>query len=285
METQAIRSVERVERAERTERTILDRLRGRRRVDPLRETADGLGVVLDKLSESVTEVLPRHGAWFAGGDSEEGEMEAGRRTRGFKLRQSQDVDPVPASVEAVREADAEVVAADAVGAVQEAMAGQTDHEQLVAEADEVMDILRKARNVAAEAVAPPVVMPAHDRAAAQERLKELFYELSLKRIEIISSIFSGPEEASGVASLFSLSTPDSAKAAYNGIDAMIMKFLNAGRDAETVAADGVGSVYDGHEAALSATERLKEFLRNESPENAFMRFREVNRSNILGLLQ
>jgi hypothetical protein len=125
-------------------------------------------------------------------------------------------------------------------------------------------------------------MPAHDRAAAQARLKELFFELGMKRVEIISSIFSGPEEASGAADIFSLATPDSAKAAYNGIDAMIMKYLNAGRDD---AATGAGSVYEGHEAAISATERLKEFLRKENPENAFTRFREVNRSNILGLLQ
>ncbi|MDR2694647.1 MAG: hypothetical protein LBB74_10615 [Chitinispirillales bacterium] len=276
METQAIREVKRIDRAEPT---VFDRLRGRRRIDPLRETADGLGVVLDKLSESVTEVLPRRSAGFVDGDSEDGEIEAGKRTRGFKLRQSQEAATTAVEAAPVQEAEvaAEGAAAAAVEAVREVAGGQAAEEEA-----EVLDILKEARNVAAEAVAPPVVMPAHERAVAQARLKELFIELGMKRIEIISSIFSAPEQASGVADLFSLSTPDNAKAAYDGIDWMIMKYLNAGRDTE---AGGAGSVYEGHDAAISATERLKEFLQKESPEKAFMRFREVNRSNILGLLQ
>jgi len=280
METQSIREIKRVER---TEPTIFDRLRGRRRVNTLRETADGLGVVLDKLSESVTEMLPRRDgdAGFAGDDYDGGEIEAGRRTRGFKLRQFQDAAPTPLEAAPVREdeAAAESAAAAAVEAVQE-----VDGEGLAAadEEAEVLDILKEARNVAADAVAPPVVMPAHERAVAQAKLKELFLELGMKRIEIISSIFGSPEQAAGVADIFSLSTPDSAKAAYHGIDWMITKYLNAGRDDTAV---GAGSVYEGHEAAINATERLKEFLQKESPERAFMRFREVNRSNILGLLQ
>jgi len=281
METQAIREIKRPERAELT---VFDRLRGRRRVSPLRESADGLGVVLDKLSESVTEMLPRRSAGFAGDDSEDGEIEVGRRTRGFKLRLSQDPSAAaPASVEAAQEAEAEVFAAEAVTAAEGAPGAGDQNDET--ELSEVLDILREARNAAADAIAPPVVMPAQERAAAQAKLKELFIELGMKRIEIISSIFSGPEEASGVADLFSLSTPDKAKATYDAIDWMIMKFLNAGRDTEIGAASGAGSVYEGHEAAISATERLKEFLQNESPEKAFLRFREVNRSNIMGLLQ
>ncbi len=280
METQLIREVKRIDRPEPT---VFDRLRGRRRVDPLRETADGLGVVLDKLSESVTEVQPRQGDGFAEGDSVDGGLEASRRTRGFKLRQYQDDAPTPAEEAPVQEEEtaAESVAAAAVEVAQEVSTGLTESD----EEAEVLDILKRARDVAADAVAPPVVMPAHDRAVAQAKLKELFLELGMKRIEIISSIFNGPEQAAGVADLFSLATPDSAKAAYNGIDWMIMKYLNAGRDAETGADGGGGSVYEGHEAAISAAEQLKDFLQNEGPEKAFTRFREVNRSNILGLLQ
>jgi len=280
METQSIREVKRVERAEPS---VFDRLRWRRRVDPLRETADGLGVVLDKLAESVTEVLPRGGG-FADGDSVDGDIEAaGWRTRGFKLRYSQDAAPTAAEAAPVEEDEvtAESAAAAAVEAAREVPEGQVSAEDEA----EVLDILKQARNLAADAVAPPAVMPAHDRAAAQAKLKELFLELGMKRIEIISSIFGGPEQAAGVADIFSLSTPDNAKAAYHGIDWMIMKFLNAGKDHEADAANTAGSVYEGHEAALNATEQLKEFLQNEGPEKAFTRFREVNRSNILGLLQ
>ncbi|MDR2591783.1 MAG: hypothetical protein LBC59_03145 [Chitinispirillales bacterium] len=280
METQTIREVKRIER---TEPTVFDRLRGRRRVDPLRETAEGLGVVLDKLSESVTDVLPRQSDGFGDGGSDGVEIEGGRRTRGFKLRQYDESAPTASEDAPVQEdeAAAESAAAAAVAAAQEVGSGQAE----AGEEAEVLDILKRARDVAADAVAPPVVMPAHDRAVAQAKLKELFLELGMKRIEIISSIFSHPEQASSVADFFSLATPESAKAAYDGIDWMIMKYLNAGRDTETGAAGGAGSVYEGHEAAINATEQLKAFLQKESPEKAFMRFREVNRSNILGLLQ
>ena len=66
---------------------------------------------------------------------------------------------------------------------------------------------------------------------------------------------------------------------------MIMKFLNAGRNEGVGANGGADSIYSGHEAALSAAEQLKEFLLSEGPALAFARFREVNRSNVLGLLQ
>jgi hypothetical protein len=232
--------------------------------------------------------MPRRGSGHVDDGYDDGGVEAGRRTRGFKLHRSQE--DVPAlSMASALEAGAEGMAADAADT---AVAAESDEaaaarEAISQEVDEVIDILREARNVAADAVAPTVVVPAHDRAAAQEKLKALFVELGMKRVEIISSIFSGgPEEINGVADLFSLSTPENAKMAYNGIDAMIMRFLNAGRDIETTGgAVGAGSVYEGHEAAISATERLKEFLQRESPEKAFNRFREVNRSNILGLLE
>jgi hypothetical protein len=281
METQSIREVKRIER---TEPTVFDRLRGRRRVDPLRETAEGLGVVLDKLSESVTEVLPRKGEGFGDGGYDGVDIEGGRRTRGFKLRQYDESAPTASEDAPVQgdEAAAESAAAAAVAAAQEVPEGQVSAE----EEAEVLDILKQARNLAADAIAPPVVMPAHDRAVAQAKLKDLFLELGMKRIEIISSIFGNPEHAAGVADIFSLSTPDDAKAAYHGIDWMIMKYLNAGRDPETdVTSGAAGSVYEGHEAAINATEQLKAFLENEGPEKAFTRFREVNRSNILGLLQ
>jgi hypothetical protein len=231
--------------------------------------------------------LPRGGGdGFVDDGYEGGEIEAGRRTRGFKLHRSQEDAPASSMTSAL-EAEAEGIAADATGTAGAAEADEAAAARaaLTEEVDEVIDILKQARNVAADAVAPQVVVPTHDRAAAQEKLKALFVELGMKRVEIISSIFSGgPEEINGVADLFSLSTPEKAKMAYNGIDAMIMRFLNAGRDTEPTGGGGAGSVYEGHEAAISATEQLKEFLEHESPEKAFTRFREVNRSNILGLL-
>lgn len=273
METQAIREIERPA-------SVASRLRGiwpRRRIDPLRATAEGLGVVLDKLSYSVAGAEARRYD-TSGADWEDGEFTAGRRTRGFKLHGAVSVEAAVSMSEAVAEPAAEPVA-EAAAESAEAPAPVTAEERA-----EALDILKAARNVAADAVAPPVVMPNHERAAAQEKLLELFYELSAKRAEIVSSIFSGAEAPEGLASLFTLSTPENAKAAYNGIDAMIMKFLNAGKGEEADGAGGAAPVYSGHEAAINATEQLTRFLLNEGPEKAFSRFREVNRSNILGLL-
>jgi hypothetical protein len=249
METQAIRGIE---------RSVVAKVRGiwpRRRVDPLRETADGLGIVLDKLSRGVADAGGRR--YEFGGDSVDGGI-AGGRTRGFKLHSGSEGAEAPPAARAapVDEPAPEVV-----------------------EQAEALGILQEARNAAADAITFPAVMPAGERAAAQARLQQLFQEFSAKRIEIVSSIFSSPEDPATVAATFSLATPDSAKAAYDSIDGMIMKFLNAGRPEEPTD----NPIYSGHEAALNATEQLKQFLITEGPEKAFSRFREVNRSNILGL--
>jgi hypothetical protein len=271
METQAIREIE---------RSVAAKVRGiwpRRRVDPLRETAEGLGVVLDRLSHSVAEADERRYD-IGGEDSVESEFAGGRRTRGFKLHgadRGAEVAPAAPTAPATDEAPA-APAAD--GAPAETTAADNIVEQA-----EALSILQEARNIAADATAPPIVMPAGERAAAKEKLQALFQEFSAKRIEIVSSIFSDPDGPSATASAFSLATPNDAKNAYNSIDAMIMKFLNAGRTEEPNGATGANAVYSGHEAALNATEQLKQFLITEGPEKAFSRFREVNRSNILGL--
>lgn len=320
METQTIREVE---------RPVISRLRGiwpRKRVDPLHETAEGLGIVLDKLSYSVTESAARRYD-PAGDDFEGGEFAVSRRTRGFKLHGFQSVEAVamedaaePETEPAVPAVSSKPAAPAATSAPAAPVAASTPATPVAAsvaasepeapdtepvteaaldyaaeaiesaapitseERAEALNILKEARNVAAEAVAPPVVMPAHERAAAQEKLLELFYELNTKRAEIVSAVFSGSESPESLTSLFTLSTPANAKAAYNGIDAMIMKFLNAGKGEEADGAGGANTIYSGHEAAISATEQLKNFLVNEGPEKAFSRFREVNRANILGLL-
>jgi len=229
-----------------------------RQVDLLRSTAEGLGVVLDDLSYSVTGPVPGRAAPI-GDDPGDDSIDGGRRTRGFKLHVSSNEMPV---------AETETELAD----------------ELAEERSEALGILKEARSVVADAIAPPIVMPAQERVAAQERLRELFAELSAKRVEVISSIFSNVSESATDVPSFSLATSEAARAAYNGIDDMIMRLLNAGRDVEAADAVGADPAYSGHEAAISATEQLKQFLMNEGPEKAFSRFREVNRSNILGLL-
>ncbi|MDR0330807.1 MAG: hypothetical protein LBH93_03760 [Chitinispirillales bacterium] len=231
------------------ERPIDSRPRDKARTgSPLRKAAEGLGAVLGELSEDVR----RGGRREGGDDSVESDVaSAGKRSRGFKLRSPKDE--------------------EAAGAM-----------ALTEEQGEVFDMLKEARRLAADASALPVVVPGHERAASQARVKEIFTELSAKRIEALSSIF---DRAAEDDPLFSLATPESARAAYRGIDEMILKFLNAGKNESAGAAGSANSIYSGHEAALSATEQLKEFLLSEGPAKAFARFREVNRSNVLGLLQ
>jgi len=227
------------------DKTFLPRARARGE-SPLRKTAEGLGKFLDRLSESVRE---SRGDEEAASDGVDSELKArGRNSaRGFKWS-------------AQGEEDAPAVSLD-----------------LTEEESEAFDKLREARTLAADATRPDILFL--ERMSMHERLQTMFGEISAKRIEILSSMSS-----SGSAPL-SLMTPEDAMKAYSGIDDMIMKFLEAGQNGETAGLDEANALYSGHEAALSASEQLRDFLLNEGPAKAFARFREVNRSNVLGLLQ
>jgi hypothetical protein len=215
--------------------------------NPLRKTAEGLGLFLDRLSEAVREQQSE-----PEGDSVDSELRSHARGRNqsryFKLASPQDGPAPPLNLNLTEEQSA------ALGA------------------------LREARSLAAEA--SNLIMPTPDRQAAQERLQTLFNDLSAKRIGILASVSGSPSESGGT--LFSLITPESAKRAYNEIDEMIMKFLDAG---EAGSASNADAAYIDHQAALSASEQVRDFLLGEGPAKAFSRFREINRSNILGLLQ
>jgi len=218
--------------------------------NPLRKTAEGLGTFLDRLSESVRESRAAHS------DSVDSGIRAHSRSpmRSFKW-------PVPAEEEGT--------AAAAPAPTVEL--GLSDEE------NEALNTLREARTIASDASS--VAMSYTERLNQQERLKNLFWELSAKRIDLLSSMIDG-SAASDDGSPFSIMAPDLAKSAYAGIDNMIMRFLETG-----TMKDGADSAQSNHEAALSASEQLREFLLNEGPQKAFNRFREINRNNVLGLIQ
>ena len=230
------------------DKSFLPRTRARGE-SPLRKTAEGLGMFLDRLSESVREERQN---LDAASDNVDNELKARGRnsSRGFKW-------PAP---------DEEAPAAAGLG--------------LTAEESEAFDMLREARTLAADATLP--VIKFSERAAMQERLQTLFSGISAKRIETLSSMFGGGETGDAP---FTILTPEAAKSAYSGIDEMIMKLLGTGRKNDAAGPDGANALYSGHEAAVSASEQLRDFLMNEGPAKAFARFREVNRSNVLGLLQ
>jgi antitoxin component of RelBE/YafQ-DinJ toxin-antitoxin module len=231
-----------------TDRTHAHRARSRDAANPLRRTAEGLGVFLDRLSEAVRDSKDA-------ADSVDSALGTHGRhsSRGFKFfpPQAGGEDELPIDL------------------------------NLSEEENEALDMLKEARNLAADATQQAMSM--QERLFSQNRLQEIFLELSAKRIEILSSMLSEPQEPDNP--LFSLTLPESARSAYTAIDGMIMQLLNSGAKGEAGASVGENSPYIDHEAALSASEQLREFLINEGPIKAFSRFREINRSHVLGLLQ
>jgi len=214
--------------------------------NPLRKTAEGLGTFLNRLSESVRESRD------AQSDSVDSGIRAhSRAMRSFKWPAPEEDGAAPAPVMELN---------------------FTEDEQ------EAYDTLREAKNVAADASS--AVMQFRERAEAQERLKSLFLDISAKRIDILASMIS--ERTENDNSFLSLMTPESARATYTAIDKMIMRFL------DTESRESLNGDYPAqseHEAALNAAEQLREFLLSEGPAKAFSRFREINRSNVLGLIQ
>jgi hypothetical protein len=242
------------------DRSLLPRTRSNkgRDANPLRKTAEGLGTFLDRLSESVRE------SRAAQNDSVDSGIRAHSRSpmRSFKW-------PAPAP--------AEEEGADSAAAAPAAPAVEFN---LNEEQNEALGKLREARTIASDASS--VAMSYQERVSLQKHMKDLFWEISAKRIDTLASMLDGTHDNNGDNSPFSIITPELARRSYTGIDGIISRFL----EVETGSGiNNAGGVRSEHEAALNATEQLREFLLNEGPARAFSRFREINRNNVLGLIQ
>lgn len=233
------------------DRSLLPRIRSNKGKEqsPLRKAAEGLGSFLDRLSESVRESRTR-AASEQQGDTVDSGIKAHSRIpmRTFKW-------PSPQEEGAAAAATVEL--------------GLSDQQ------NQTVDKLREARDITSDATS--FAMSFDERTRLQEHIKQLFTEISDERINVLSSMFSDKSDTDSYP--FSIMNPDSAKASYSAIDKMIMRFL------EVETGSGTDSVSTGREAVLSATEQLREFLISEGPANAFARFREINRDNVLGLIQ
>jgi len=215
--------------------------------DPVRKTAKELGVFLDKLSEAVKQSHRR----FADTDDDSVDdtlKKSKRYTRGFKLQPAAGTESAPA------ESD------------------------LTDEQNEALDLLKEARSLAADASLR--YQPFELREQAQERFQAIFREIGERRISTLMSLSPVLQESDAGATLFSLSTAESARSAYLGVEDLIVKLFEIGTQDESEYAAN-----PEHETALSASDRLRDFLLNEGPSNAFGRFREINRSNVLALLK
>ncbi|MCL2218262.1 MAG: hypothetical protein FWC23_04655 [Chitinispirillia bacterium] len=220
--------------------------------NPMRKTAEGLGTFLSRLSESVRESRAAQLAALRGEDSVDSNIKAQHRTpmRTFKW-------PAP-----YEEGKAAAPAVDI---------------NLSEEQAEALDKLREARGIASDASSPAVSND--ERTVAQERIQTLFNELSVSRAYTLSSMLDGTNGSDS--SPFSIINPESARGAYNVIDQMIMRYLEVEAGSGANNAEVANSE---HEAALNASDQLKEFLLNEGPARAFSRFREIDRNNVLGLV-
>jgi len=228
------------------DKSFLPRLRVSEK-DPVRKTAKELGVFLDKLSEAVKQSHKR----FAESDDDSVDdtlKKSKRYTRGFKLQPASGAESAPAE------------------------------NNLSEELDEDLELLKEARSLAADASLPFQQFDLREQ--AQERFHAIFREIGERRIATLLSLSPALQESGAGATLFSLSTAESSRSAYLGVEDLIMKLFEIGAQEE--------SEYGAnpeHETALSASERLKDFLLNEGPSSAFGRFREINRSNVLALLK
>ncbi|MCL2184192.1 MAG: hypothetical protein FWB85_12075 [Chitinispirillia bacterium] len=227
---------------------------------PLRKTAEGLGSFLNRLSESVRESRSRAIAEQQQGDTLDSGIRAHVRTpmRTFKW-------PVPG------ENSDEGAVSSGTAAAAAVEFGLSD------EQNEALGKLREVRAITSNASS--VAVSQLERPAMQERIDSLLTEIGAERINILSSLPGGKDTGGA---LFSVTTPESARSAYGAIDSMIMRFLEIKTDID---AENTGAAKSGHEAVLGATGQLREFLLNEGPANAFSRFREINRDNVLGLIR
>ncbi|MDR3013145.1 MAG: hypothetical protein LBU70_08040 [Chitinispirillales bacterium] len=212
---------------------------------PLRRTAEGLGAYLDRLSQAVQD-----------GDSVDSDIGSRGRnsSRRFKFASLPDELKPPVEFDLTEEEAA------------------------------ALNMLKEARNIAVDASS--VIVSLQDRMVSQERLQAIFADLAGdKGIEILWYMLDEAREAAGGDFPFSLLTPEAARGAHAGIEGMIVRFLDVGAAGKSGAGSPNSSLYVGHDAAIGAAEQLRDFLLNEGPVRAFARFREINRSNVLGLLQ
>ena len=149
---------------------------------------------------------------------------------------------------------------------------------LTEEESKALDLLKEARTLAADASSP--VLQFELREKAQERFREILREIGETRVAMLLSLTSAPHETDAANPLFSLATADCARSAYLGVESLITRLFEIGtRNKPDAGAESE------QETALSASERLRDFLLNEGPAKSFARFREINRSNVLALLK
>jgi len=149
---------------------------------------------------------------------------------------------------------------------------------LTEDENKALELLKEARTLAADASSP--VLQFELREKAQERFHEILREIGETRVAMLLSLTSTPHETDAANPLFSLATADCARSAYLGVESLIANLFEIGTRDESDS--GANSE---QETALSASERLRDFLLNEGPAKSFARFREINRSNVLALLK
>jgi len=237
--------------------------RKNKEINPLRKSAQGLGVFLKGLSETVHSTKKRKND---DGDTLQNNYSGASRT--FKLKSGssekddlQSSPPLPFKF-------------------------NFNDEQTF-----VLNLLKEMRKLAADASQNILSMDERNNSAA--RFQTAFQELGEKYPETFASLQKEEEEKEtnraeeAKEERLSISTHQEAANTFLNIEDMIVKMFEIGAQQQSgqSTAKNVKPQLSDHQTALNASGHIKELFMNEGGAKTFGRFQEIDRTNVLGMLK
>jgi len=226
--------------------------RKNKEINPLRKSAQGLGVFLKGLSDAVQSTKKRKDD-----DADTLETPYTGASRSFKLSSARDESqissPLPFKL-------------------------NFNEEQTHA-----LSLLKEARTLAADASLSR--LSDSERNAFAARFQTIFQEFGEKYPKTLASL--QEEEKKTQEAQLSVSTHQAAAIAFLNIEDMIVKIFEIGARQH----DGQSSAKNANpqqsdlKTALSASNQIKELFMTEGGAKTFGRFQEIDRTNVLGLLK
>lgn len=225
--------------------------RKNKEINPLRKSAQGLGVLLKGLSETVQSAKKRKN-----GDADTLETPYAGASRTFKLSnaidESEQAPPLPFKLNFSEE--------------------QT----------EVLALLKEARKLAADASSSGLAV--NERETFTARFQTIFKELSVKFPQTFAALQTAEKDENNAQ--LSVSTHGAAAGAFLNIEDMIVKIFETGARQQSKQSTGQSAAaHSDPNTALSASGQIRELFLTEGAAKTFGRFQEIDRNNVLGLLK